>query len=164
VASLPVVAGYEAKKERVLDLYAHADGKRERRDDDPDEVICLDEFGPLNLEPHPGRRRACRGGRGHTGRRRRRATFKRPHGVRHIFAGYDLRVDRLYGHIKPRKRGGEFLGFLRYVRSVHPEDRRLAIALDNFGPHLTAKTDTPVGDYAGAHRSSSCMRPSTPAG
>src|SRR4051794_34333370 len=36
---------FEAKKERVLDLYALADGKRERRPGDPDEIICLDEFG-----------------------------------------------------------------------------------------------------------------------
>ena len=56
---------FETKKERVLDLYALADGKRECRPDDPDEVICLDEFGPLNLQPQPGRQWACQGGRGH---------------------------------------------------------------------------------------------------
>ncbi len=32
-------------------------------------------------------------------RRRRRATYKRPHGVRHVLAGYDLSRDKLYGHI-----------------------------------------------------------------
>jgi len=142
---------YEAKKERVLDLYALADGKRERRDGDSDEIVCLDEFGPLNLQPHPGRQWACHGGRGHVRRRRRRATFKRPHGVRHMFAAYDLRADKLYGHIKDRKRRGEFLASLRYVRSLHPEHKRLAIILDNFSPHLTTKTDTRVGDYADAH-------------
>ena len=61
--------------------------------------------------------------------------FKRPHGVRHMFAAYDLRADQLYGHIKPRKRGGEFLAFLRYVRSLHPESKRLAIIPDNFSSH-----------------------------
>jgi len=70
---------YEAKKERVLDLYAPADGNRERGRDDPDEVICLDEFDPLNLQPHPGRQWACRGGRGHTRRRLRKATFHHLH-------------------------------------------------------------------------------------
>jgi transposase len=142
---------YEAKKERVLDLYALADGKRRRRRGDPDEVVCLDEFGPLNLQPHPGRHWACKGGRGHTRRRRRRATFHRLHGIRHMFAAYDLRADRLYGHIKTRKRRGEFLAFLRYVRSLYPEHKRLAIVLDNFSPHLTTKTDRRVGDYAAAH-------------
>jgi hypothetical protein len=29
--------------------------------------------------------------------------------VRHLLAAYDLSRDRLYGHIKPRKRRGEFL-------------------------------------------------------
>jgi hypothetical protein len=66
---------YEQKKERVLDLYALADGKRELRPDDPDDILCVDEFGPLNLQPHPGRQWACRGG--HVRRRRRRATFHR---------------------------------------------------------------------------------------
>ena len=83
--------------------------------------MCLDEFGPLNLQPQPGRQWACKGGRGHIRRRRRRATYHRLHGIRHMFAAYDLRADRLYGHIKPRKRRGEFLAFLRYVRSLHPE-------------------------------------------
>jgi hypothetical protein len=52
-----------------------------------------------------------------------------------MFAAYDLRADQLYGHIKPRKRGGEFLAFLRYVRSLHPESKRLAIIPDNFSSH-----------------------------
>lgn len=46
---------YEAKKNRVLELYAIADGKREPGAGDPAVVICMDEFGPLNLQPHPGR-------------------------------------------------------------------------------------------------------------
>jgi len=44
------------------------------------------------------------------------APARRPTHVR----AYDLRADRLYGHIKPRKRRGEFLAFLRYVRSFTP--------------------------------------------
>ncbi|MQA76755.1 MAG: IS630 family transposase, partial [Solirubrobacterales bacterium] len=38
---------FVAKKDRILDLYDHppADGR----------VICVDEFGPLNLQPRPGR-------------------------------------------------------------------------------------------------------------
>jgi hypothetical protein len=47
-------------------------------------------------------------------------------------AAYDLRSDKLYGHIKDRNRRGEFLAFLRYVRSLHPEHKRLAILLDYF--------------------------------
>jgi hypothetical protein len=68
---------------------------------------------------------------------RRRATYKRPHGVRHLLAAYDLSRDKLYGHIKPRKRRGEFLVFLRYVRSLYPPAIRIAVVLDNYSPHLS---------------------------
>jgi hypothetical protein len=35
-----------------------------------------------------------------------------PAWVRHLLAAYDLSRDRLYGHVKPRQRRGEFLVFL----------------------------------------------------
>lgn len=142
---------FEAKKNRVLELYALADGRARRGRGDPDEVICVDEFGPLNLQPHPGRQWACEGGRGQVRRRRRRATYTRPHGVRHLFAAYDLKANKLYGHVKARKRRGEFIEFLRYIRTLHPAQRRIAIVLDNFSPHLTTRHDTRVGDYAAAN-------------
>ncbi len=68
-----------------------------------------------------------------------------------IAAAYDLRRDRLYGHVKKRKRRGEFLEFLRYVRSLYPPEVRIAIVLDNFAPHLSTKNDTRVGEYAEAN-------------
>ena len=46
---------FEAKKNRVLELYDIADGKAEPGPDDPTVVFCMDEFGPLNLLPRPGR-------------------------------------------------------------------------------------------------------------
>jgi transposase len=146
---------YEAKKNRVLALYAIADGRAEPGPGDPTVVICYDEFGPLNLQPHPGRQWALtavgRGDQTQPRRRRRRATFTRPHGVRHLLAGYDLSTDRLYGHIKPRKGRVEFLTFCRYLRSLHPAEVRIAIVLDNFSPHLTTKTDQTVGRWAAAN-------------
>jgi hypothetical protein len=51
----------------------------------------MDEFGPLNLQPHPGRQWAER--RGHKAPHRiirRRATYTHPYGVRRLFAAYDL--------------------------------------------------------------------------
>lgn len=142
---------FEAKQARVLALYAIADGHAQPRPGDPDVVICLDEFGPLNLQPHPGRQWARRGDCAGTRRRRRRATYKRPHGVRHLLAAYDLKRDRLYGHIKLRKGRTEFLAFCRYLRSLYPPEIRLAFVLDNFSPHLTTKTDGRVGDWAAAN-------------
>ena len=146
---------YEAKKNRVLQLYAIADGGAEPGPGDPTVVICMDEFGPLNLQPHPGTQWApVAAGKGDTGsprRRRRRATYKRPHGVRHLLAGYDLSTDRLYGHIKTRKSRTEFLAFCRYLRSLHPPEARIAIVLDNFSPHLSTRTDDRVGEWATAN-------------
>ena len=142
---------FEAKKNRILELYAIADGKAKPRRGDPKVVICVDEFGPLNVQPHPGRHWAVAGGGGERPRRRRRATYQRPHGIRHLLAAYDLKADKLYGHIVPRKGRTEFLAFCRYVRSLYPPDVRIAIVLDNFSPHLTTKTDSRVGDWARAN-------------
>ena len=142
---------YEAKKNRILHLYSLMDGAADVLDGDPEVVICMDEFGPLNLQPHPGRQWALAGGGGPTPRRRRRATYTRPHGVRHLLAAYDLSRDKLYGHVKPRKRRGEFLVFLRYVRSLYPPGVRIAIVLDNYSPHLSTKKDRRVGRWAAAN-------------
>jgi transposase len=149
---------FEAKKNRVLELYEIADAKRDPGPGEASEVICLDEFGPLNLQPRPGRQWASRSRRrrgehepAREPRRRLRATFNRTQGVRHLFAAFDLRADKLYGHVKPRKRRGEFLAFLRYVRSLHPLEIRIAIVLDNFSPHLTTKLDQRVGEFATAN-------------
>lgn len=62
---------------------------------------------PLDLPPRPGRHWAERRGR-HKGphtrpRPCRRATYTRPHGVRHLFTAFDLTRDKLYGHIKPTR-------------------------------------------------------------
>ena len=70
---------FEAKKNRVLELYDIADGKVMTGPGDPTVVICVDEFGPLNLQPHPGKQWApVAAGKGDTAsprRRRRRATY-----------------------------------------------------------------------------------------
>ena len=132
---------YETKKNRVLELYAIADGNAPPGPHDPTVVICVDEFGPLNLQPHPGRQWApVATGRGDTRsprRRRRRATYTRPHGVRHLLAAYDLSRDRLYGHVTKKKDRPTFKTFLRYVRSLHPAGVRIGIVLDNFSPHVS---------------------------
>ncbi|GHG62430.1 helix-turn-helix domain-containing protein [Streptomyces griseocarneus] len=45
---------YEAKKARDEYLYAIADGEVRPEPGEPEVVFCMDEFGPLNLQPHPG--------------------------------------------------------------------------------------------------------------
>ncbi len=46
---------YEANKNRFLELYAIADGRTEPGPGDPSVVMCMDEFGLLNLPPRPGK-------------------------------------------------------------------------------------------------------------
>ena len=146
---------YEAKKARVEHLYAIADGEVLPEPGEPEVVFCLDEFGPLNLQSHPGRQWAERGGKHKDPEReprpRRRATYTRPHGVRHLFAAYDLGKDQLYGHIKKTKNRSKFLEFCRYLRSLHPTDVRIAIICDNYSPHLTTRRCRRVGDWAEAN-------------
>ena len=79
---------YEAKKNRVLELYDIVDGKAEpKKKANPEVVICMDEFGPLPLAPArkqwaPGRQPApprCQAppASGH---------LQQDQGVRHLFA------------------------------------------------------------------------------
>ncbi len=145
---------YAAKKARIERLYAIADREVSPGPGDPEVIFCLDEFGPLNLQPHPGRQWAAIGGKGkETGRaprRRLRATYTRTAGVRHLLAAYELGEDKLYGHIKPRKTRARFLEFCRYLRSRYPLQVPIAIVCDNFSPHLTTRKDQRAGQWAAA--------------
>lgn len=93
-------------------------------------MICVDEFGPLEIRPYAGTCWAP-----NKAPQRLPATYTRPHGVRHLLAGYDLISDRLFGVVRHRKRWKEFLGFLKIIRRRYPHERRLIIVLDNFSPH-----------------------------
>ena len=145
---------YAAKKARVEHLYAVADGEVALEDGEPEIIFCVDEFGPLNLQPRPGRQWAAVSGKskepGRAPRRRMRATYTRTAGIRHLFAAYELGEDKLYGHIKPRKTRGRFLEFCRYLRSLYPPEVRIAIVCDNFAPHLTTAKDRRVEQWAKA--------------
>ncbi|WP_455754855.1 IS630 family transposase [Streptomyces mirabilis] len=114
-----------AKMHRVLTLYdtLPADGR----------VICVDEFGPLNLMPRKGKTW------GPVKRPRRlRATYNRYGGVMHMLAALDLATGKLYYRIRPRKRWREFLGLLKALRARWPGEK-LYLVLDNFSPHKHAK-------------------------
>ena len=145
---------YAAKKARVEHLYAIADREAIPEPGEPQVVFCLDEFGPLNLQPHPERQWAAVSGKhrepGRRPRPRRRATYTRTEGVRHLFAAYELGEDKLYGHIKPRKTRARFLEFCRYLRTLYPLQVRIAIICDNFSPYLTTRKDKRVGQWATA--------------
>jgi transposase len=146
---------YATKKARIEHLYAIADGEVVPEPDEPAVIFCMDEFGPLNLQPRPGRQWTDVGGTGkdpdREPRPRMRATYTRTQGVRHLFAALELGKDKMYGHIKKRKRRGEFLEFCRYLRSLYQPGVRIAIICDNFSPHLTTRKDKRVGQWAEAN-------------
>jgi len=147
---------FESKKNRVLELYDIADQKAKPKRGDPKVMICMDEFGPLNLLPRPGKQWAPVAVKGvgtteDPRRRRRRATYTRRKGVRHLMAAYDLNEDKIYGHIKTKKDRTTFLEFCRYLRTLYPPGVRIALVMDNFSPHLSTKKDTRVGDWAKAN-------------
>ena len=94
-------------------------------------VVCVDEFGPLELRPYAGRSWAPQ-----KQPQRLPATFHRPYGTRHFLAWYDVHADYLGGWFYRRKRGEEFLDFLQRLRSCYPSWQRIYAVLDNFSPHL----------------------------
>ena len=146
---------YAAKKARVEHLYAIADREVVPEPGEPEVIFCVDEFGPLNLQPRPGRHWAAVSGKrkepGRAPRPRMRATYTRTEGVRHLFAALELGEDKLFGHVKPRKTRGRFLEFCRYLRTLYPSPVRIAIVCDNFSPHLTTRRDGRVGTWAKAN-------------
>jgi len=148
---------FEVKKNRVLELYDIAEGKAEPAKGDPTVVFSMDEFGPLNLLPRPGKQwapvvsRRSKGSASSPRRRRRRATYRRTQGVRHLLAALDMNRDRLYGHVKANKNRTTFLSFCRYLRSLYPPEVRIAIVMDNYSPHLSTTKDGRVGEWATAN-------------
>ncbi|MER7211698.1 hypothetical protein ABT340_31975 [Streptosporangium sp. NPDC000239] len=113
-------ADFVAKMQRVLALY-NAPPKDGR-------VICVDEFGPLNLQPRKGK--AWRPGKDP---RRLRATYNRYGGVMHLLRALDLATGKLYYRIRKRKRWREFLSFCTSLRERWPGGT-LYLIVDNYSP------------------------------
>jgi transposase len=113
-----------AKMQRILDLYDHppADGR----------VICVDEFGPLNLLPRKGK-----AWRPQARPKRLRATYHRHDGVMQMLAALDLATGKLFYRIRPRKRALEFLAFLKTLRARWAGEK-LYVICDNYSPHRNA--------------------------
>lgn len=105
--------------------------------------ICVDEFGPLNLQPHHGKHYARIG---HVDRHR--ATYSRKGGVRYMFGAYDMERDTLVGVFAAKKNWISFLAFLKWLRRGYRSGEVLHIVLDNAGYHLKAE----VLSYAARHK------------
>jgi transposase len=118
---------FAQKYRAIRRLYHHrpADGRR----------LCIDEFGPLNLQPRHGH--CYKGPDKHVARLR--ATYNRKQGIRHFLSYYDLETDRLYGRFTTHKTAKDMLSFLRWVRSRYPRTQKLHIVMDNYSPHITTE-------------------------
>lgn len=121
------------KMARVLELY---DQSAEGRVPGGGRVICVDEFGPLNLLPRPGHGWFPRGAPA-----RQRATYHRYGGVRQMFAALDLASGQMFYRFRDRKRWPEFLGFLKQLRARFPTGP-LHVVCDNFSPHRKTEVAT----------------------
>jgi len=103
-------------------------------------VLCLDEFGPLNLQPrlghgwHPSAQPA-----------RFRATYTRTAGVHQLVAAYDPASGALYGHLHERKTWREVRELLRSLRARF--DEHLIVILDNFSPHHKTELQMWVAEH-----------------
>lgn len=93
-------------------------------------MICVDEFGPLSLQPFRGK-----GWFQQRRPNRLRATYTRPHGVRHLLAALDLKTNKLYGHASKTKKHEDILRFFNVLRRRFHRSEKLYIILDNFSPH-----------------------------
>ena len=135
----------------MFELYDIADGKAGQGPGDPAVVICVDEFGPLNLQPHPGKQWAfvVIGGTRRYRRSRRRATS--PARTGHLMTTM-ASTDRLYGHVKVRKSRNELLGSVVTCGSA---STRCSDRSGNFWPHLSTKKGPRVGEWAARTTSSS---------
>src|SRR5262249_27229854 len=105
--------GVRAEKKRITKLYAKAPPNSK--------VICVDEFGPVEVRPIHGHSWQQAG---HPSRIR--ATYNRKHGVRHYISSYDLAANRLVMRCYRRKRWQEFLSFLKTLRRRHAKHLRRA--------------------------------------
>ena len=93
-------------------------------------MVCFDEFGPLEVRPHPGS--------GYFPKKhpqRQPATYRRLLGVRHLLAIYDVHGDILWGRSYPRKRHQEVLHFLKLLRRRYCRPLPLYVILDNASAH-----------------------------
>ena len=94
-------------------------------------LLCFDEHGPVTPTPKPGRAWSPRGRP-----RRRRANYRKPHGVAFFFGLYDVGADQLFGRWFRRKGADHVITMLRVARGRYP-GRRIWLVQDNLSSHWT---------------------------
>lgn len=94
-------------------------------------VLCFDEHGPVTPTPKPGRTWSARGRPG-----RRRANYRKPHGVAFFFGVYDVGADYLFGRWFWRKGADHVMSILRLARRRY-RGQRIYLIQDNLSSHWT---------------------------
>ena len=147
--------GYAAKKARVEQLYAIADREAVPADGDPEIVFCVDEFGPLNLQPRPGGSgpRSAARAKSPAGRRGRGCARPTPAQPGSGTCSPPMSWARTScSGTSSRARPGP--GSWSSAATCAPSTRsstRIAIICDNYSPHLTTRRDARVGTWAAAN-------------
>jgi transposase len=96
-------------------------------------LLCFDEHGPVTPVPKPGRAWSPRGRP-----KRRRANYRKPHGVAFFFGVYDVGADQLFGRWFRRKGADHVVSVLRMARARYP-GQRIWLVQDNLSSHWTAE-------------------------
>lgn len=117
---------FAAKARRLRRLYRQAEaGTLEGV------LLCFDEHGPVTPIPKPGRAWAPRGRA-----LRRRANYRKPHGVAFFFGVYDVGADYLFGPWFRRKGADHVISTMRSARARYP-GRHIYWVQDNLSSHWT---------------------------
>jgi transposase len=95
-------------------------------------LLCFDEHGPVTPTPKPGRAWSPRGRPP-----RRRANYRKPHGVSFFFGLYDVGKDQVFGRWFFRKGADHVISCLRMARARYPGEH-LYVVQDNLSSHWTA--------------------------
>ena len=107
-------------------------------------VICVDEKTQVQLLERLHPTRPAQGGK-----LERVEDVYRRHGTLAIFAGLEVRTGRVVVHVRRRRRGQEFLDFLKHLRACRPRGR-LVIILDNLSIHTTPAVRAWLAAQAGS--------------
>jgi transposase len=94
-------------------------------------LLCFDEHGPVTPTPKAGRAWSPR-----SRPRRRRANYRKPHGVAFFFGLYDVGADQLFGRWFRRKGADHVTSVLRMARARYP-GQRIWLVQDNLSSHWT---------------------------
>jgi transposase len=123
-AKVPRDATFAAQTQEISDLYT-----RPLHQDEV--VLCVDEMTSLQPRPRATATLPC----GPNQPTRLEHEYRRC-GALNLFAAFDTRSGKVYGHAAPRKRQAEFIQFLEHLdREIPAKIKKIHVVLDNLRMH-----------------------------